>query len=234
MINDKWKKLMIKIDKSIFIETQTFYNNKMNEELEIFPYYHNVFNFTNFCFLDKVKIVIIGQDPYHGLFFNFTEKEFIPEKTGLSFSVPIGCKIPPSLLSIFKNLIKYNHIERMPDNGSLERWSQQGVLLLNSALTVEKKNPNCHQKQWKKFTDNIVKEIAQYKNNLIFIVWEKEANNKTDAITNKESHKFIISSHPSGLSANKPFGEHKSFNNTDCFGLANEYLEEMGLEKIIW
>jgi uracil-DNA glycosylase len=234
IINKNWTNIFLKISKKIFTETQEKYILNINKDVEVYPIYEKVFNFTNFCTCDEIKIVIIGQDPYHGKFYDVNTQIFNPEATGLSFSVPEGCKIPSSLLNIFKNLIKFGHIERIPDNGCLERWSRQGVLLINSALTVEKKNPNCHQNDWKEFTNSLINEIANIKENLIFIVWGREAFEKSKIITNKEKHKFIISSHPSGLSANKKFKDYNSFNDTNCFEMANKYLEEFGKEKINW
>ena len=234
IINEKWINIFKKIPKTIWEDIEFDYNASVNTKVNIFPVYDKIFNFTNFCSPDDMKVVILGQDPYHGTFYNSSTDEFEPEATGLSFSIHPKCKIPPSLRSMFKNLLKYDHIDRMPENGCLERWASQGVVLLNSALTVEKKNANSYQKEWKKFTDCLINEISKSKNNIVFIIWGKEANIKSEQIQNKANHKFIVSSHPSGLSASKKYGEHKSFNDTDCFGKANEYLEELGLEKINW
>ena len=155
---------------------------------------------------------------------------------GLSFSVPKKSHIPSSLQNIYKNLIKFGHIHTNPSHGDLSYWSYQGVLLINSALTVKKGNPNSCQGMWTEFTDELIKIISSKYPGIIFMLWGKHAHLKktSGVIKNQDSHKFITSSHPSGFSANSAFREFKSFMETDHFGIANQYLREQNKSLIDW
>ena len=165
---------------------------------------------------DNVKVVILGQDPYHGL----------GEAHGLSFSVRKGIKMPPSLLNIFKELKSDLGIERT--NTDLTDWAKQGVLLLNSIMTVEKDKPLSHKnKGWEIFTDNIIKLLNERQVPVIFILWGNFARSKKALITNPR-HKIIESAHPSPLSASRGFFGSKPFSKT------NTYLKEMNIETIKW
>ena len=152
--------------------------------------------------------------------------------TGLSFSVPEGAKIPPSLRNIYRNLIKFGHINEA-GNGNLESWSKQGCLLLNTSLTVTKGKPNCHKKIWKTFTDNLIKYISDNTENVMFVLWGNESLSKQNLIDNTK-HNFTISSHPSGLSYDKKMGIYNAFIDTDHFGMVNTYLKSINKKQIKW
>jgi len=185
--------------------------------------------FKTFCMtpLDKIKVVFIGQDPY---FNNEIYKDrIVPQAYGLSFSVPLDMQIPSSLQNIYRNLLKYNHIKEMPNHGCLDFWAYQGCLMLNTSLTVIDGQKNCHSNEWKWFTDKLIEYISNKCNNVVFTLWGGEAYKKIELI-DLEKHNVIISSHPSGLSANKEFKSYPAFVNQDHFGIINSYLNE----KIIW
>jgi uracil-DNA glycosylase len=236
VINKCWNDIFDLIDKDIWEITEESYNELMDKNSNIFPIYPNIFNFTNFLIPEDIKICIIGQDPYHGVFKDNETNMYFPEAVGLSFSVPKKCHIPSSLQNIYKNLIKFNHIAIPPTHGVLTYWSYQGILLLNSALTVEKGQPNSCQGIWSEFTDELIKIISSKYSGIIFMLWGKHAHLKliSKVIKNQHTHKFIISSHPSGFSANSPYREFKSFMDTDHFGIANKYLAEQDKPQIDW
>lgn len=153
---------------------------------------------------------------------------------GLSFSVPNGFKLPTSLVNIFKNMIKYNVINEMPKNGNLSKWAEQGCLMLNCSLTVQQGISNSHTKHWKWFTDFIIEYISDNLENVIFVLWGKNAIEKLSLINNNKNHKFIISSHPSGLSCNHKIGIFPAFNDVDHFNQINEFLCENNKDPIDW
>jgi len=183
----------------------------------IFPPAELVFNAFGLCPFDKVKVVIIGQDPYHG-----------PNQAqGLAFSVPEDIKIPPSLRNIYKEISEDLNIE-ISESVNLERWAKQGVLLLNATLTVEMAKPNSHQKfGWESFTDNITKTISDRKKNVVFILWGSYARSKANLI-DKEKHLILEAPHPSPLSA------HRGFFGCKHFSLTNKYLVDHKLKPIQW
>lgn len=234
IINNTWKHLFEQIDQDVWEIAEEEYNDLINEKKIIFPIYSNIFNFTNYLIPDDIKICIIGQDPYHGIFKN--DNVYCPEAMGLSFSVPKKCPIPSSLKNIYANLLNFKNIIKKPLHGDLSYWAYQGVLLLNSSLTVEKSKPNSCQQIWSEFTDELVKIISTKYSGIIFLLWGKHAHLKKlqGIIANQSNHKFIISSHPSGYSAHSPYREFKSFMETDHFGLANKYLIEQHKTPIDW
>lgn len=236
VINKTWTHIFELIDKDIWEITEEEYNELINKNKTIFPIYTNIFNFTNFLIPDDIKICIIGQDPYHGVFKDNQTNLYYPEAMGLSFSVPKKCHIPSSLQNIYANLLKFGHIIKKPSHGDLSYWAYQGILLLNSALTVEKSKANSCQSTWSDFTNELVKIISTKYSGIIFLLWGKHAHlKKLDGIIqNQSNHKFIISSHPSGFSANSPYREFNSFMDTDHFGLANKYLIEQNKNPIDW
>lgn len=236
VINKTWLFIFEEIDKDIWDITQEEYNKLVNSNKTIFPIYSNIFNFTNFLIPSDIKICIIGQDPYHGIFKDSNTNIYYPEAMGLSFSVPKKSHIPSSLQNIYKNLSKHGHIVKNPSHGDLSYWAYQGILFLNSALCVEKSKPNSCQTVWSDFTNELVRIISTKYSGIIFLLWGKHAHlKKLDGIiANQSSHKFIISSHPSGFSANSPYREFKSFMDTDHFGLANQYLIEQNKSQIDW
>jgi len=200
-------------------------------ECLIYPKPDYIFKAFQITPLTDLKVVFIGQDPY---FNNETigEKK-VPQAMGLSFSVPIGTTIPSSLNNIYNNLVKFKHIEKKPANGNLEPWAYQGCLMINTALTVEDKKPNCHAAIWKWFTDFIISYISENCNNVIFVIWGVNALEKTKLI-DLDKHDAVISSHPSGMSADKPMKEFPPFNILDQFGKINKLLERQKKKKIMW
>ncbi|GAM14601.1 uracil-DNA glycosylase, family 1 [Mesobacillus selenatarsenatis SF-1] len=183
----------------------------------IFPEKDNIFNALRFTDYEDVKVVILGQDPYHGH----------GQAHGLSFSVKPGVKIPPSLRNIFKELNADLGYE-VPDNGYLKKWAEQGVLLLNTVLTVREGNANSHRgKGWEHFTDKVITLLNEREKPAIFILWGKPAQSKLKLI-NEDKHKIIMSVHPSPLSARRGFFGSKPFSKV------NELLKEQGEKEIDW
>lgn len=234
IINILWTYIFNQIDKDIWDITEEYYNELIEKNSNVFPIYSNIFNFTHHIIPDEIKVCIIGQDPYHGIFKD--ANTYYPEAMGLSFSVPKKCHIPSSLQNIYKNLKLHYHIHTNPTHGDLTYWSYQGVLLLNSALTVEKAKPNSCQIMWSEFTDELIKIISTKYTGIVFLLWGKHAHLKklNNVIKNQSLHYFVISSHPSGYSANSQYREFKSFMDTDHFGLTNKYLLEQNKTQIDW
>lgn len=183
----------------------------------VFPAGADIFNALNSTPLDNVKLVILGQDPYHGP----------GQAHGLCFSVQPGVAIPPSLVNIYKEL-KEDIGFAIPAHGYLQSWAAQGVLLLNSVLTVEAHKAASHQgKGWERFTDRIVHVLNEQKNNLVFVLWGAYAQKK-GAFIDRSRHLVLQSPHPSPLSASRGFFGSKPFSK------ANAYLEQHGIETIDW
>ena len=183
----------------------------------IFPKNKLVFYTFNKTPLSKVKVVILGQDPYHGK----------GQAHGLSFSVPNGIKAPPSLRNIFKEL-KHDLKLTPPDNGNLTKWAEQGVLLLNSTLTVREKEAGSHQKiGWESFTDSVISELSSKKNGIIFLLWGTFAHQKADLIDTKK-HYILKTTHPS------PFSAYRGFLGCKHFSKTNEILTKNNQEPIDW
>jgi uracil-DNA glycosylase len=181
-----------------------------------YPEYKNIFNALRYAPYSNVKVVIIGQDPYHGE----------GEAHGLSFSVQEGVALPPSLQNIFKEL--YNDLGIKNTKGDLTPWAKEGVLLLNSILSVEKDKPLSHSKLgWQLLTDHIIKILNQKEEPLVFILWGSYARSKKEFITNKK-HLIIESVHPSPLSASRGFFGSKPFSKT------NEFLKKNNIKEIDW
>lgn len=154
--------------------------------------------------LDKVRVVILGQDPYHGA--ETIYSEVVPQAMGLSFSVPTGLKMPSSLMNIYRNLVNFGHLKQMPSHGNLERLQDQGVLFLNSALSVVKATPNSHQALWKRFTETIIKSLDS--KDVIFVLWGRDAIDKGALL---QRSMVVRSSHPSGYSCRNPCGSYPAF-----------------------
>ncbi len=183
----------------------------------VFPPPKFVFNAFSLCPFEKVKVVIIGQDPYHGR----------GQAHGLSFSVPDGVVIPPSLKNIYKE-IKSDIGKELPASGNLERWAKQGVLLLNATLTVFESNAGSHQGWgWETFTDAVIKKISEEKTGVVFMLWGRYAQNKSGLI-DASKHLILKAPHPSPLSA------HNGWFGSKHFSQANEYLRSKGKEPIDW
>lgn len=178
-----------------------------------------IFSAFNHCSFKDLKVVIIGQDPYHG----------VGEANGLSFSVNDNVKIPPSLRNIFREINNDLDLIFMPTSGNLESWANQGVLLLNASLTVRKDSPNSHKHlKWNLFTDAVIQAISDKKENVVFMLWGSFAQKKGSKIDRKK-HLVLESGHPSPMSANQG----KWFGNKH-FSQANLYLEKNKLGKIKW
>ncbi|XAR63986.1 Uracil-DNA glycosylase [Bertholletia excelsa] len=188
-----------------------------DNSVPIYPPLHLIFNAFNTTPFDRVKAVIIGQDPYHGP----------GQAMGLAFSVPEGVKVPSSLVNIYKEL-NQDLCCKVPSHGNLERWAVQGVLLLNAVLTVRQHQANSHAKKgWEQFTDAVIKAISQKKKGVVFLLWGNYAQAKSRLI-DETKHHILKAAHPSGLSANKGFFGCRHFSR------ANKLLEEMGMSAIDW
>lgn len=217
-IEASWKKhIGNEFDKQYFIDLTQFVRQEYLHH-QCFPPGKQVFNAFNLCPFDKVKVVIIGQDPYHEM----------GQAMGLSFSVPQGVMMPPSLINIFKE-IEMDLGTPMPANGDLTRWAKQGVLLLNATLTVRAHQAGSHQRKgWEEFTDAAIRALSAERSNLVFILWGGYARSKK-ALIDASKHLVLESVHPSPLSANRGgwFGNHH-------FSRCNDYLKAHGIEPIQW
>ncbi len=221
--------LQMESDKPYFKEIKTFLKSEIAAGHQFFPPPKLIFQALNLCPWDKVKVVILGQDPYHST--ELVNGKMSPHAHGLSFSIPKkNKKIPPSLQNIYKELetdIGAGHFV-FPNHGNLESWAKQGVLMLNATLTVRAHEANSHSKiGWQYFTDQIIRSLSEYKENLVFILWGRFAQSKVSLIdTNK--HFIIKSAHPS------PFSVHTGFFGSKPFSRTNQYLLEKGVTPIDW
>lgn len=217
-INESWNvvlKQYLKTDefKKLWDFVQKEYRSKV-----IFPEQKNIFKALLTTSPDKVSVVIIGQDPYHQA----------AQAHGLSFSVPNGIPIPPSLKNIYKEIESDIEINKDFSNGNLESWADQGLLLLNSVLTVEKNNPGSHANiGWEKFTDYVIQKISEEQENIVFLLWGNYAKKK-GSIIDRTKHLVLESSHPS------PLGAYRGFIGCKHFSKTNEYLKENNRKEIIW
>ncbi len=208
--------LKAEFDKPYFAKLSSFVEGEYSTR-EVFPPREQIFNSLSLCPLESVKVVIIGQDPYHDN----------NQAHGLCFSVGEGVKIPPSLVNIFKEIERDLAITP-PSSGNLERWASQGVLMLNAVLTVRAHNAASHAKQgWEKFTDAVVATVAQNRIGVVYMLWGKYAQSKC-AQVDPQQNLILQSVHPSPLSA------YRGFLGCSHFSLANSYLEERGEEPIKW
>ncbi len=219
---------MIKItkewDEILFEEFSSSYYQNLREFLKeeysthtIYPDMYNIFNSMKNTAFKDIKVVILGQDPYHEQ----------GQAMGLSFSVPVGEKIPPSLVNIYKE-IESETGKKMPPHGNLTSWAKQGVLLLNTVLTVREHHANSHKgKGWEKFTDAIIKKISSEKSGVVFLLWGANARSKKELI-DKNKHLILETVHPSPLSA------YNGFFGCNHFIKANEYLTKLGKTPIDW
>jgi uracil-DNA glycosylase len=233
IINPTWLELFDELDQDIKEITEDEYL-KVKDKNNIFPSFNNIFNFTKYCNLDDIKVLIIGQDSYPGVYYNSENKLYYPQATGLAFSVPKQSPIPPSLVNIYDNMLRFGHQLFKPTHGNLEYWAYQGVLLMNTSLTVEKSKPNSHQYIWSMFTDELLQTITKKHKGLIIVMWGGSAFGKMNIIKNKENHSFIISSHPSPLGFKNKMKNYDSFYNTNHFGKINDILKSKNLKEIDW
>ncbi|HEX2920566.1 MAG TPA: uracil-DNA glycosylase [Bacteroidales bacterium] len=216
-INDSWKSVLKQeFEKEYFLKLAEFVRNEYNTVI-VYPPGSLIFNAFNLCPFDKVKAVIVGQDPYHGP----------GQAHGLCFSVREGVDLPPSLLNIYKEIENDLHYKPLR-TGNLERWASQGVLLLNATLTVRAHIAGSHQKKgWEMFTDNVISTLNKEKNNLVFFLWGAYAQKKGENIE-RSRHLVLESVHPSPLSASRGFFGNRHF--SSC----NEYLQAHGIEPVDW
>jgi len=205
-------------DKDYMARLRTFLKNEKQAGIKVYPKGGDIFNaFQKTPFAD-VKVVILGQDPYHGE----------NQAHGLSFSVQKGIGIPPSLRNIYKELSTDIPGFKIPGHGDLTEWAEQGVLLLNASLTVQAGMPGSHQKKgWEGFTDQVIKTISDKKEGVVFILWGSFAQAKAELI-DKQKHHIIKSPHPSPFSADRGFFGSKPFSKT------NDILEKQGKQPIDW
>lgn len=217
-IEPSWKaELQTEFDKPYFGNLIDFVKSEY-EQFRCFPPKGKIFSAFDHCPFGDVKAVIIGQDPYHGE----------GQANGLCFSVADGIPKPPSLVNIFKE-IQSDLGKPFPGTGNLERWANQGVLLLNATLTVRKSEPGSHQKHgWETFTDEVIKRISDHKKDVVFLLWGSFAQQKGKNI-DASKHLVLKSGHPSPMSANQG----KWFGNKH-FSQANAYLRSKGLDEISW
>ena len=204
-IEDSWKsQLNDELEASYFTDLIRFISQEYESQV-VYPSQDKIFNAFNHCSFNETKVVIVGQDPYHG----------INQANGLCFSVNDGVRFPPSLKNIFKELNDDLGITP-PLSGNLERWSQQGILMLNATLTVREKSPGSHQKKgWEQFTDAVIKLLNDKQSNLVFILWGAYAQKK-GRIIDRKKHFVIESAHPSPFSVHKGFYGSKPFSKTNA------------------
>lgn len=217
-IQNSWKEKLADEFEKPYFRVLAGYVEEEYRTLECFPPKDTVFSALNHCDFEDVKVVIIGQDPYHD----------VGQANGLCFSVAEGIKHPPSLVNIFKELHSDLNNE-IPVSGDLSRWAKQGVLLLNATLTVKAHAAGSHQKKgWEKFTDAVIKKISDEKENVVFLLWGGYAKKKGAKI-NASKHCILTSGHPSPLSANRGYW----FGNKH-FSQTNTFLKETKQKEIVW
>jgi uracil-DNA glycosylase len=218
-LNSSWQTILAsEIQKPYFKDLMLAVANEYTVN-SCFPPKELLFSAFDYCSFDDLKVVIIGQDPYHGE----------GEANGLCFSVNENMKIPPSLRNIFRELNSDLDSLFLPTSGNLERWAKQGILLLNATLSVQKDKPNSHKHlNWGKFTDAVIHEISDKKNNVVFLLWGNFAHKKGLKI-DRTKHLVLESGHPSPMSANQG----KWFGNKH-FSKTNDYLKSEGIQEINW
>lgn len=216
-IEQSWKEaLKSEWDKDYFVALTDFVRSQYATK-QVFPPAGKIFAAFDACPFDSVKVVILGQDPYHD----------VGQANGLCFSVAPGVRMPPSLLNIFKE-VKNDTGAEIPENGDLTRWARQGVLLLNATLTVEAHRAGSHQGHgWEQLTSEAVKQLSEKREGIVFLLWGSWAIRKGELI-DRSKHLILTSPHPSPLSASRGFfGNHH-------FTLANDYLVKQGKTPIEW
>lgn len=217
-IEESWKKVLEKEFEQDYFKELTGFVKEEYKNTTVYPPPQFIFHAFDLTPFDKVKVVILGQDPYHG------EKQ----ANGLAFSVNDGVSIPPSLLNIYKEIESDMGVKTKNKNGNLENWARQGVLMLNATLTVRAHMAGSHQnKGWERFTDTVVRVLSEQKENLVFILWGSYAQKKGSVIDGNK-HLVIKSAHPSPLSAYAGFFGSKPFSQT------NSYLIFTGKDPIDW
>ena len=217
-IEKSWSHLLNQeFKKEYFLDLKEFVREQYQSNV-IYPKANRIFNAFNSTPVENVKVVIIGQDPYHGE----------GQAHGLCFSVPEGIKSPPSLVNIFKEL-KTDINKEIPSSGYLQHWAEQGVLLLNSTLTVVANKANSHKNSnWSIFTDRAIELLSHHRQNIVFMLWGNFAHKKEDLINKNNNHLILKTVHPSPLSA------YNGFFGSKHFSKANDYLLKNGYSSIEW
>jgi uracil-DNA glycosylase len=217
-IEESWKDVLkAEFAKPYFQQIILFLKTEKAAGKIIYPPGPLIFNAFNTTPLEKVKVVLLGQDPYHGA----------GQAHGLSFSVPCGVPPPPSLVNIFKELNKDIGLPISP-RGNLTSWAEQGVMLLNASLTVRAGEPSSHSKiGWTEFTDAVIQKISTLKENVVFMLWGKFAQEK-QVLIDETKHLVLKAAHPS------PFSVDKGFSGCRHFSKTNEYLTQHGIDPIDW
>jgi len=218
-LEESWKGVLeAEFEKEYMKKLRSFLQSQHEQKRIIYPGKSLIFNAFEHTPFDKVKVVIIGQDPYHGT----------NQAHGLSFSVQKGVPIPPSLKNIFKELKAEYSDFQFPEHGDLSSWADQGVLLLNASLTVEASKPGSHQNQgWEKFTDQVIQTLSEQRTGIVFLLWGKFAQAKA-ALIDQSKHLVLMAAHPS------PFSAYNGFYGCNHFIKANEYLVENGGMGVDW
>lgn len=217
-LESSWKsRLASEFRQEYMVQLREFLLERKRARAVIYPAGENIFNALNSTPFERVRVVILGQDPYHGP----------GQAHGLCFSVRLGVPTPPSLINIFKEVESDLGIAP-PNHGNLQSWAEQGVLLLNAVLTVERGRAGAHQgKGWERFTDQVVRQLNAERDGLVFLLWGSYALKK-GAVIDRDRHLVLSAPHPSPLSA------HRGFFGCGHFSQANNYLEERGLEPVDW
>lgn len=215
-IDPTWKAVLKPEFEKQYWEELTAFVRKQYLSGKVYPPAKNIFRAFDLCPINKVKVVIVGQDPYHGT----------NQANGLSFAVNDGITLPPSLKNIYKEI--QDDLKIIPlSSGDLSRWASQGVLMLNSVLTVAAGNPTSHKtKGWEQFTDAVIKSLNENCKHIVYLLWGKYAQVKGEVI-NREKNLVLISAHPSPYSVSLFFGNHH-------FSKCNKYLKEHGIKEIDW
>jgi len=218
-INESWKKLLDSEFNSEYFKNLITFVKEDYSKTTCYPKGSQIFSAFDFCPINNLKVVIIGQDPYHG----------VDQANGLCFSVNKGITHPPSLINIFKEIEVDLGFKFENNKGDLSKWAEQGVMLLNATLTVRHNSAGSHQnKGWEIFTDKVIEVISNETNNTVFLLWGSFAKQKKKLI-DIEKHKVLESGHPSPLSANRGYW----FGNKH-FSKCNDYLDSIGKSKIDW
>ena len=212
------KELDAEFEKSYMKDLKAFLQHEKQKDITVYPKGSDIFNALDHTPFDKVKVVILGQDPYHGQ----------GQAHGLSFSVQKGITIPPSLKNIYKELATDVEGFSTPIHGNLTKWADEGVLLLNATLTVRAHEAGSHQgKGWEIFTDKIISQLSEHRKGLVFLLWGRYAQNKSTLI-DQTKHTILTAAHPS------PFSAYNGFFGCRHFSKANAILEKQGLSAIDW
>lgn len=217
-IESSWKELLQReFDQDYFVKLTEFVKSEYQKSI-VYPPPKFIFRAFELTPFEKVKVVILGQDPYHGK----------GQANGLCFAVNHGVRLPPSVQNIYKEIESDLGRQSSYPNGDLEAWASQGVLLLNATLTVSQKDPGSHQKHgWEDFTDSVITALSKKRNNLVFILWGAYAQKK-GLVIDESKHLVIKSPHPS------PFSAYSGFFGSKPFSKCNEYLSKHGLDPINW